>query len=84
MRALFDEPSKPIRLSYHAFYHIIHASLTERIRFRENAAPGSFLARDNLANFISWTRGRGIKDSVLFETADLVEARATINQCLNG
>lgn len=45
------------------------------IKYRENAAPGSFLARDNLAGFIKWTRHRGIKESVLFETSDLVERK---------
>ncbi len=34
---------------------------------------GTFLARDNLANFIKWVKTRGIKESVMFESDDLVE-----------
>lgn len=36
-------------------------------------APGSFLARDNVSNFIAWCRGElGIPDVLMFETDDLV------------
>ncbi|XP_058492947.1 GAS2-like protein 2B [Solea solea] len=39
-----------------------------------NAVPGSFLARDNVSNFISWCRQElWIKDVLMFETNDLVE-----------
>ncbi len=31
------------------------------------------MARDNLANFIKWAKMRGIKESVMFESDDLVE-----------
>ncbi|XP_056140922.1 LOW QUALITY PROTEIN: GAS2-like protein 2A [Lampris incognitus] len=39
-----------------------------------NVVPGSFLARDNVSNFISWCRQElCIKDVLMFETNDLVE-----------
>ncbi|KAJ7994299.1 hypothetical protein DPEC_G00264440 [Dallia pectoralis] len=39
-----------------------------------NVVPGSFLARDNVSNFISWCRQElWIKDVLMFETNDIVE-----------
>ncbi|KAL0979353.1 hypothetical protein UPYG_G00184030 [Umbra pygmaea] len=39
-----------------------------------NVIPGSFLARDNVSNFISWCRQElWIKDVLMFETNDIVE-----------
>ncbi|XP_056602649.1 GAS2-like protein 1 [Triplophysa dalaica] len=39
-----------------------------------NVIPGSFLARDNVSNFIAWCRLElWIKDVLMFETNDLVE-----------
>lgn len=39
-----------------------------------NVVPGSFLARDNVSNFIGWCRQElWIKDVLMFETNDLVE-----------
>uniref|UniRef100_A0A667WNT1 Growth arrest specific 2 like 1 n=1 Tax=Myripristis murdjan TaxID=586833 RepID=A0A667WNT1_9TELE len=39
-----------------------------------NVVPGSFLARDNVSNFIAWCRQElWIKDVLMFETNDLVE-----------
>nr|XP_047919971.1 GAS2-like protein 1 [Anser cygnoides] len=38
-----------------------------------NVAPGSFIARDNVSNFIQWCRqDLGIQDVLMFETNDLV------------
>ncbi|ESO97761.1 hypothetical protein LOTGIDRAFT_103845 [Lottia gigantea] len=43
------------------------------IQYKENnVKPGSFLARDNISNFISWCRLLGIPDDLRFETEDLV------------
>ncbi|KAF7665534.1 hypothetical protein LDENG_00140320 [Lucifuga dentata] len=39
-----------------------------------NVVPGSFVARDNVSNFIAWCRQElWIKDVLMFETNDLVE-----------
>uniref|UniRef100_U3ET29 GAS2-like protein 1 n=1 Tax=Micrurus fulvius TaxID=8637 RepID=U3ET29_MICFL len=39
----------------------------------KNVVPGSFVARDNISNFIQWCRQElGIQDVVMFETNDLV------------
>ncbi|KAM4649236.1 GAS2-like protein 1 isoform 1-T2 [Amazona ochrocephala] len=39
----------------------------------KNVAPGSFVARDNVSNFIRWCRQElGIQDVLMFETNDLV------------
>ncbi|KAG7480843.1 hypothetical protein MATL_G00060560 [Megalops atlanticus] len=41
-----------------------------------NVVPGSFVARDNVSNFISWCRQElWIKDVLMFETNDLVQRR---------
>ncbi|XP_048839360.1 GAS2-like protein 1 [Brienomyrus brachyistius] len=41
-----------------------------------NVVPGSFLARDNVSNFIAWCRQElWIKDVLMFETNDLVQRR---------
>lgn len=38
-----------------------------------SVAPGSFMARDKVASFISWCRaGLGVPDVLMFETEDLV------------
>ena len=38
----------------------------------KGAFPGSFIARDNVTNFISWCKDLGIPDVVIFESEDLV------------
>lgn len=40
--------------------------------YRGTAQPGTFVARDNVANFIHWCRAFGIPDCLSFETEDLV------------
>jgi len=45
------------------------------MNYRTNVEPGSWFARDNVHNFISFCRSSGIKECVMFETEDLVGRR---------
>ncbi len=48
------------------------------IRFKPDAVEGTFIARDNICNFIHWCRHcLNIKDVLLFETDDLVLRKNT-------
>ncbi|XP_072044678.1 uncharacterized protein [Amphiura filiformis] len=48
------------------------------IRFKPDAGEGTFLARDNISNFIHWCRHcLNIKDVLLFESDDLVLRKNT-------
>lgn len=57
-----------------------YPSLAERMKlprsgvtFVSSAQPATFLARDNISNFINWSRNQmHIKDVLMFETDDLV------------
>ena len=42
------------------------------VQFRIDVKPGTFLARDNISNFITWTSKMGIPEVLRFETDDLV------------
>lgn len=43
------------------------------VRFLPGAKPGTFFARDNVSNFITWCRhGLGVFECLLFETDDLI------------
>ena len=45
------------------------------LKCKETAEAGSFFARDNAANFITWCRNYKIGEAVLFESDDLVMHR---------
>ncbi|KAL4223694.1 cytoskeletal adaptor [Mactra antiquata] len=42
------------------------------VQFKIGIKPGTFLARDNISNFITWTTKMGIPEVLRFETDDLV------------
>ncbi|XP_029960848.1 GAS2-like protein 1 [Salarias fasciatus] len=69
-----NRAAQDFQLEYPEAAHSMKVPSKDVVFQSRNVVPGSFLARDNVSNFISWCRQElWIKDVLMFETNDLVE-----------
>lgn len=60
------------------------AAAASEVAYRSPVRPKTFQARDNVANFIAWLRSHlGMRDTLLFETDDLVLGKNEKNVVLS-